>query len=172
MDERIRMLEHRLRQLDFHTSRHFDQLHAHMDGIAKHASEPSNVDRRLHSLHDRMNSQSRRLHEQVKTTTTIRQHVESLDHTVKGLHTMMNRKRPTPQHDVDMILHLVFKLMDRDTAARQTCIICQERHRNCALIPCGHHMFCKVCVGRLKERRAPRCPLCRVPIQNDLCLTG
>jgi hypothetical protein len=45
----------------------------------------------------------------------------------------------------------------------ELCIICQDRERNTALAPCGHHAFCDVCVARLK---APlRCPVCRQQAQ-------
>jgi len=44
-----------------------------------------------------------------------------------------------------------------------TCHICCDREIECAFVPCGHQLSCKDCASRI-----PNCPLCRVPISENL----
>lgn len=44
-----------------------------------------------------------------------------------------------------------------------TCHICCDREIECAFVPCGHQLCCKDCASRCTT-----CPLCRVPISENL----
>ncbi|XP_074653365.1 uncharacterized protein LOC141907580 [Tubulanus polymorphus] len=51
------------------------------------------------------------------------------------------------------------------------CVIClTEPRERVALVPCGHMLFCSVCVDRLIEIRGAICPVCRSEIMMKINL--
>ena len=66
--------------------------------------------------------------------------------------------------------HLLNSNTQNDNEDR-TCIVCMDRERNAAILPCGHDKFCdacarKICLSGLNGDWVPipRCPICRGPI--------
>eukprot|EP01113_Clastostelium_recurvatum_P014315 TRINITY_DN17772_c0_g1_i1.p1 TRINITY_DN17772_c0_g1~~TRINITY_DN17772_c0_g1_i1.p1 ORF type:complete len:166 (-),score=34.59 TRINITY_DN17772_c0_g1_i1:158-655(-) len=54
-----------------------------------------------------------------------------------------------------------------DVDDSEACVVCVEREKNTALIPCGHRAFCAECAQLLLSKKSV-CPLCRLPIQSVL----
>jgi membrane protease subunit (stomatin/prohibitin family) len=44
------------------------------------------------------------------------------------------------------------------------CIVCMERARRCACLPCGHLCLCATCSVALGTAEAPKCPQCRASL--------
>ena len=54
---------------------------------------------------------------------------------------------------------------NQDNNEEDTCIVCLDRERNAAILPCEHDKFCYSCAERCRnEEYEPRCPICRGPI--------
>ena len=56
--------------------------------------------------------------------------------------------------------------INQDDDEDNTCVVCLDRERNAAILPCGHDRFCYACALRClnDEAYAPKCPICRGPI--------
>jgi len=53
---------------------------------------------------------------------------------------------------------------DRRTVER-LCVVCMDKDRAYALIPCGHHCVCRDCFDHILGCETPRCPLCNTGLQ-------
>ena len=53
--------------------------------------------------------------------------------------------------------------------APDPCAVCFDAARNCALVPCGHAIYCVRCAVEVRARQG-RCSLCRAPIERVLRL--
>lgn len=53
---------------------------------------------------------------------------------------------------------------DRRTVER-LCVVCMDKDRAYALIPCGHHCVCRDCFDHILGCETPRCPLCNADLQ-------
>ena len=48
------------------------------------------------------------------------------------------------------------------------CLVCMERPKDTALVPCGH-VLCSVCVVRANDSRiCDVCPICRVDVKSTM----
>mgnify|MGYP002829207572 CR=1 FL=1 len=59
-----------------------------------------------------------------------------------------------------------------ETLDEQFCVICLERERTHALIPCGHRCLCAQCCERLEAAASANCPLCTAPVMQGLRIYG
>ena len=50
-----------------------------------------------------------------------------------------------------------------DAGEDRSCVVCLERDRTHALVPCGHKLYCQICAETIKE-----CATCRQPITHLL----
>ena len=48
------------------------------------------------------------------------------------------------------------------------CVICFDTEQTHAFLPCGHKCACHTCSNTIYNRVAPKCPICRTPIQSIL----
>ena len=49
------------------------------------------------------------------------------------------------------------------------CHVCQDKPRDCVLMPCMHMQTCSVCVRRIRQKHGPtECPICRTTIQGEV----
>ena len=55
---------------------------------------------------------------------------------------------------------------EEETAA--LCVVCDERAREFALVPCGHLCLCASCRPLVLGASAPTCPLCRADCESAL----
>ena len=58
------------------------------------------------------------------------------------------------------------------TLDEQFCVICLERERTHALVPCGHRCLCAQCCERLVTEASAKCPLCTTPLMQGLRIYG
>ena len=50
-----------------------------------------------------------------------------------------------------------------DDGDEGSCVICMDRARTTALVPCGHALLCAPCGDKVLRTAAPACPVCRAP---------
>ncbi|XP_032941754.2 RNA-binding E3 ubiquitin-protein ligase MEX3C, partial [Catharus ustulatus] len=55
-----------------------------------------------------------------------------------------------------------------ESRRRPDCALCLEGEAGAALVPCGHALFCAPCAGRVCERAAPACPVCRAAVTQAI----
>ena len=47
------------------------------------------------------------------------------------------------------------------------CVVCMDRRKQHAMVPCMHMCACEACAQRLLAARTPQCPGCRTPLQRS-----
>ncbi|NWR37737.1 MEX3C ligase, partial [Tachuris rubrigastra] len=55
-----------------------------------------------------------------------------------------------------------------ESRRRHECLLCFDGEAGAALVPCGHSLFCPGCAGRICDREAPACPMCRAAVTQDI----
>lgn len=58
---------------------------------------------------------------------------------------------------------LAMARVKKEMEERSRCLVCMEKEREVAFIPCGHRACCQKCAGNLSV-----CPLCRARIDHRL----
>ena len=59
-----------------------------------------------------------------------------------------------------------------DGGDKDICVICMDKLKNHALVPCGHLCLCRDCTSILRRQDGARCPICRTEITSALEIFG
>lgn len=67
------------------------------------------------------------------------------------------------------------KKKDEEISAAESamnCQVCQERPRDCVLMPCMHMHTCFTCIDKIRGPHgiSPKCPICRASVQGEIRL--
>lgn len=79
---------------------------------------------------------------------------------LRSIHQSYAQSRPNAPR-IDFLLHCV--TMCKSPSLTSPCIVCTEKPRDYALLPCGHKMLCDLCVSLIQS-----CPVCRCDITGSL----
>ncbi|KAK6171094.1 hypothetical protein SNE40_019353 [Patella caerulea] len=63
------------------------------------------------------------------------------------------------RQQLQLDLERVDKIISHHTSSK--CLVCQEKNRTIAVLPCNHRVMCETCAQRTRE-----CPFCQVKIQT------
>jgi len=63
--------------------------------------------------------------------------------------------------------HLMRKMDSEKSVIEEefNCIVCMDKKRTRISLPCNHFVLCEVCVGKITDRK---CPKCRRPVTSFL----
>lgn len=81
---------------------------------------------------------------------------------------MKEAQQQAQREQEERILDLARLKLQRDLTLQERalkdvdeCIVCMDRPKDCAPVPCGHAQFCRPCLTAEEDKG---CPLCRTPI--------
>lgn len=68
----------------------------------------------------------------------------------------------------DIMKAISRRLMEyhEETVDQSLCIICVTNKKNAVLVPCGHLCICNDCTVMLKQTKPPKCPVCRIVVED------
>ena len=138
------------------------------------------------AVHDRITSQSRRLHrleiwkreQDLIGDRRLRICETKLQHLERQFERYANERDMLVlilSDGIDKVLELATRVSVETgltPVVNRMCCICFENPKTTALVPCGHRSFCQDCVRRLSSRDSPRCPLCRCLCTGSILLRG
>merc|ERR1711879_369787 len=60
----------------------------------------------------------------------------------------------------------VIERQRQEEADDRQCVICSDRRREMAFLPCGHVVVCRPCASHFSRMTNPQCPNCRGQIEQ------